>query len=56
MASGIINLFFGFGQVLGPLYGAAVMKYAGFRTVWDSLAFLCLFYVMAYWLLTRKSD
>ena len=42
MSSGIFNTFNGLGEVIGPMYGAAMYDSVGFRATSDTISLIYL--------------
>ena len=50
MSSGIFNTFNGIGEVIGPMYGAAMYERVGFRSTSDTIMLICFTYALIFFL------
>ena len=50
MSSGIFNTFNGLGEVIGPMYGAAMYDSVGFRATSDTISLICFAYALVFFL------
>ena len=50
MSSGIFNTFLGLGEVIGPLFGAAMCEKISFRKTSDTIALICVAYALIFFL------
>ena len=50
MSSGIFNTFNGIGEVIGPMYGAAMYERIGFRSTSDTIMLICFTYALIFFL------
>lgn len=54
ISSGILNSAYGFGEMIGPIYGSYVTSTYGFRTCADSVAYMLVIFGALYLMLCKR--